>query len=136
MEKCIWSLGKAQHCTTVPPTAAGMLLQDAISKLALDKWSCRELVGLLRQVTQIRASQLTSVVLGWSYLYHFLLLVFCFMLYQLSLCVFCSSCGNCVVSLLHLEMPLVFPSALLCYTPGLTPVGPPLVQFSCVTDVA
>lgn len=35
MEKCIWSLGKAQHCTTVRPTAAGVLLQDAVSKLAL-----------------------------------------------------------------------------------------------------
>lgn len=67
---------------------------------SLNKCLCAEVVGLLRQGTQFSTSKFSSVFLSWSDPYRFLLLRFCFMLYQLAgLCNF-----FCGVSLLYRDI--------------------------------
>lgn len=130
MEKCIWSLGRAQHCTTVPPAAAGVLLQDAVSELVLDKWSCREVVRSLQagHTVQRLSAHFSVSVLELSLPLSFIIVS----VYVIS--VSCSSRGSrvmshCIVWKSHCSFPLHCCVALL-----VTPLGPPLGQFSCVTD--
>lgn len=119
MEKCIWSLGKAQHCTTVPPTAAGVLLQDAVLKVV---WKTGPAAGCwVCSGRSHRSEPLSSLQCFWvgviftTFLYYY---------FVLSLCVSWSSCGSPVMS--HC---IIWKSHC-----SVTPVGPPLAQFSCVTD--